>query len=72
MWAHGRRPTDLSVHLQRCIVLLWALLVPVFILWTFTEPVLLGLGQPALLSKDVQRFLRVLIIGALDILVSKV
>ncbi|KIM90270.1 hypothetical protein PILCRDRAFT_94817 [Piloderma croceum F 1598] len=60
----GGSPTDLSVHLQRCIVLLWALLVPVFILWAFTEPVLLGLGQPALLSKDVQRFLRVLIIGA--------
>lgn len=54
----------MSVHLQRCIVLLWALLVPVFILWAFTEPVLLGLGQPALLSKDVQRFLRVLIVGA--------
>ena len=38
--------------------------MPVFILWAFTEPVLLSLGQPALLSKDVQRFLRVLVIGA--------
>lgn len=28
------------------------------------EPVLLALGQPDQLSKDVQRFLRVLIIGA--------
>lgn len=60
----GRRATDLSVHLQRCIVLLWALLVPVCILWAFIEPVLLGLGQPAQLSKNVQKFLRVMIIGA--------
>lgn len=28
------------------------------------EPILLGLGQPKQLSKDVQMFLRVLIIGA--------
>lgn len=28
------------------------------------EPVLLALGQPTHLSKDVQKFLRVLIIGA--------
>ncbi|KAF8232184.1 MOP flippase [Tricholoma matsutake] len=60
----GSHPTDLSIHLQRCIVLLWALLVPVCILWAFMEPILLGLGQPKQLSKDVQMFLRVLIIGA--------
>ena len=33
-------------------------------MWAFIEPVLLGLGQPAQLSKNVQRFLRVMIIGA--------
>lgn len=60
----GNRPTDLSIHLQRCILILWILLVPVCILWAFIEPVLLGLGQPDQLSKDVQRFLRVLIVGA--------
>ncbi len=60
----GSRPTDLSIHFQRCIVLLWILLIPVCILWAFIEPVLLALGQPEILSSDVQRFLRVLIIGA--------
>ncbi|KAK0217849.1 MOP flippase [Armillaria fumosa] len=60
----GSRPTDLSIHFQRCIILLWILLIPVCILWAFIEPVLLALGQPEILSNDVQRFLRVLIIGA--------
>jgi len=39
-------------------------MIPVCVFWAFVEPVLLALGQPAQLSKDVQRFLRVLIIGA--------
>ncbi|KAH9939828.1 MATE efflux family protein [Amylocystis lapponica] len=60
----GDRPSDVSIHLQRCLVLLWALFIPVAILWAFIEPVLLALGQEQLLSKDVQRFLRVLILGA--------
>ncbi|KAF9046821.1 MATE efflux family protein [Hymenopellis radicata] len=60
----GSRPTDLSIHFQRCILLLWLLLIPVCVFWAFIEPVLLALGQPELLSRDVQRFLRVLIIGA--------
>lgn len=34
------------------------------ILWTFSEPVLLVLGQEKHLSSDVQSVLRVLIIGA--------
>ncbi|KAL4252699.1 multi antimicrobial extrusion (MATE) family protein [Abortiporus biennis] len=60
----GENRTDLSVHLQRCILLLWGLFTPVAIMWFYVEPVLLYLGQDALLSKDVQRFLRVLILGA--------
>ncbi|KAK0202679.1 MOP flippase [Desarmillaria ectypa] len=60
----GSRPTDLSIHFQRCIILLWILLIPVCILWAFMEPILLALGQPERLSSDVQRFLRVLTIGA--------
>ncbi|KAI0771107.1 MATE efflux family protein [Trametes elegans] len=59
----GDRPS-VSIHLQRCIVLLWLLFVPVAILWTFIEPVLLLLGQEECLSRDVQSFLRVLIVGA--------
>ncbi|KAJ4481213.1 MOP flippase [Lentinula aciculospora] len=58
------RPTDLSIHLQRCVLLLWILLVPVGVLWFFMEPVLLALGQQEDLARDVQKFLRLLIIGA--------
>ncbi len=47
--------------MHRLVVIL---LIPVCILWAFIEPVLLALGQPEILSSDVQRFLRVLIIGA--------
>ncbi|KAF9078281.1 MATE efflux family protein [Rhodocollybia butyracea] len=58
------RPTDLSVHFQRCVLLLWMLLVPVCVLWTFMHPILLALGQEEDLARDVQAFLRLLIIGA--------
>ncbi|KAJ7777307.1 MOP flippase [Mycena metata] len=60
----GGHPKDLSVHFQRCIVILWILLIPVGIFWWFIEPVLLGLGQSASLSHDVQIFLRILLAGA--------
>ena len=39
-------------------------MIPVCVFWAFVEPVLLALGQPEQLSRDVQRILRVLIIGA--------
>lgn len=54
----------MSIHFQRCLVLLWLLFVPVAFLWAFIEPVLLALGQEDRLSYDVQCFLRVLIAGA--------
>ncbi|KZP31569.1 MATE efflux family protein [Athelia psychrophila] len=60
----GGRPKDLGIHLQRCIVLLWVLLIPVYVVWIFAEPILLALGQPELVSRDVQKYLRVLIVGA--------
>ncbi|TCD64515.1 hypothetical protein EIP91_004011 [Steccherinum ochraceum] len=60
----GNRPADVSIHFQRCVVLLWLLFVPVAVLWAFVHPVLLALGQEEQLSQDVQRFLRVLIFGA--------
>ncbi|PCH39961.1 MATE efflux protein [Wolfiporia cocos MD-104 SS10] len=59
----GDRPS-VSIHLQRCLVLLWLLFIPVACLWAYIEPVLLALGQEERLSSDVQQFLRVLIIGA--------
>ncbi|TDL19594.1 MOP flippase [Rickenella mellea] len=60
----GSRASDVSIHFQRCLLVLWILLIPVCVLWAFVEPVLLALGQEARLSKDVQVFLRVLIFGA--------
>ncbi|KAI0769826.1 MATE efflux family protein [Fomes fomentarius] len=59
----GDRPS-MSIHLQRCILLLWLLFIPIGVLWAFIHPVLLLLGQEERLSRDVQSFLRVLIVGA--------
>ncbi|KAG1812869.1 MATE efflux family protein [Suillus subaureus] len=60
----GSRSTDLSVHFQRCVVLLWILLIPVGVLWVFMEPVLLAIKEPPRLCKDVQNILRILLFGA--------
>ena len=60
----GDRPSDVSIHLQRCIVLLWLVYVPVALMWVYVEPILLLLGQEPRLSRDVQAFLRVLVAGA--------
>lgn len=60
----GSHSTDLSVHFQRCVVLLWILLIPVGVLWAFMEPVLLAIKEPPRLCKDVQDILRILLFGA--------
>ncbi|TFK69093.1 MOP flippase [Pluteus cervinus] len=60
----GARPTDLSVHFQRCVLILWILLIPVGVLWSFSERILLALHQPPFLCRDVQRFLRLMVFGA--------
>ena len=60
----GSQKTDLSIHFQRAILILWFLLVPVCVLWYFIESVLLWLGQPPSIARDSQTFLRILIIGA--------
>ncbi|KAF8652603.1 hypothetical protein AX16_004323 [Volvariella volvacea WC 439] len=60
----GARKTDLSVHFQRCLLILWILFIPVAGLWWFIEPVLLALRQPPELCHGVQNFLRVLVFGA--------
>lgn len=59
----GGTPTDLSVHFQRGLVLLWLLFIPIAILWAHIRPVLMALGQTAELSENVQKYLTVLIIG---------
>ncbi|CAA7265227.1 unnamed protein product [Cyclocybe aegerita] len=60
----GVQKTDLSIHFQRCVILLWLFLIPVCILWAFVEPLLLSFGQPLFLAREVQKFLRVLVLGA--------
>jgi len=58
--------TDLSIHLQRWILLLWIIFVPVGFLWfrVFIERVLLAIGEPVRLCKDVQAIIRLLIFAA--------
>ena len=60
----GEHRTDVSIHLQRCILLLWLLFIPVAIIWGYADPVLRAFGQAERLSHDAQAFLRVLIVGA--------
>ncbi|KAF7309468.1 hypothetical protein MIND_00317600 [Mycena indigotica] len=60
----GGHITALSIHFQRCVVILWVLFIPVAITWWFMHPILVALGQSASLSHDTQTFLRILIAGA--------
>ena len=60
----GSHKTDLSIHFQRCLIILWILLIPVAFFWAYMEPILLVFGQPDHLARDVQIFLRILILGA--------
>ncbi|KAH9009905.1 MOP flippase [Lactarius pseudohatsudake] len=60
----GKHSTDLSVHFQRCITLLWLLFIPVGIVWANMAPVLMALGQEEQLSRDTQQYLRVLLLAA--------
>lgn len=62
-WTGSDNPKSVGTHLQRTIVLLHILILPILVLWFFIEPVLLALGQEAVLSSMVQDFLRVLIVG---------
>ncbi|OJJ51050.1 hypothetical protein ASPZODRAFT_21553 [Penicilliopsis zonata CBS 506.65] len=56
---------DLGVLLQRGFVILTLFYIPVAVLWAFSEPVFLLLGQDADLSRDTARFLTCLIPGGL-------
>ncbi|TFY70742.1 hypothetical protein EVG20_g2271 [Dentipellis fragilis] len=59
----GKRSTDLSVHFQRCVVLLWILFIPVAVVWFNISRILLALGQDARLSYDTESYLRILAFG---------
>ena len=61
----SRDPYDLGVLLQRAFLVLGGFYVPVAVLWGFTEPIFLKLGQGEQLSHDAARFLWCLIPGGL-------
>ncbi len=56
---------DLGVLLQRAVVVLTLFYVPVAVLWVFSEPVFLLLGQDPRLSRDSAKFLQCLIPGGI-------
>jgi MATE family multidrug resistance protein len=61
----SKNPHDLGILLQRSFIVLGAFYVPVSILWIFSKPVFLALGQDEQISHDSSRFLMVLIPGGL-------
>jgi MATE family multidrug resistance protein len=56
---------DLGILLQRGFLVLGLFYIPVAILWAFSEPIFLFLGQDPRLSRDSARFLTCLIPGGL-------
>ncbi|GAB7337262.1 hypothetical protein MBLNU457_g2631t1 [Dothideomycetes sp. NU457] len=56
---------DLGIILQRSFIVLGLLYIPIAILWLFSEPVFLALGQEDYIARDSSRFLSVLIPGGL-------
>lgn len=61
----SKNPHDLGILLQRAFIVLGVFYIPVCILWIFSEPVFLALGQDAQISRDSARFLSCLIPGGL-------
>ena len=58
-------PHDLGILLQRAFMILGLFYVPVVIIWIFSEPLFLALGQGEQLSHDSARFLWCLVPGGL-------
>lgn len=56
---------DLGILLQRSFILLGLFYIPVCVLWLFSEPLFLALGQDPDLSRDSAKFLTCLIPGGL-------
>jgi len=61
----SKNPHELGIFLQRAFIILGLFYIPVCILWIFSEPVFLALGQDAQISRDSARFLSCLIPGGL-------
>ncbi|KAH9969945.1 MOP flippase [Russula compacta] len=60
----GKHSADLSVHFQRCLIMLWLLFVPIGIMWANMASILMALGQDEELSRGTQQYLRVLLLAA--------
>ncbi|KAI0276198.1 MATE efflux family protein [Russula aff. rugulosa BPL654] len=60
----GKHSTDLSIHFQRCLLMLWLIFIPVGIMWTNVAPILRAFGQDEELSHGTQQYLRVLLLAA--------
>jgi MATE family multidrug resistance protein len=61
----SKNPHDLGVILQRAFIVLLGFYIPVVIMWIFSEPIFIALGQEAYLARDASRFLLVLAPGGL-------
>ncbi|KAF2741023.1 MATE efflux family protein [Polyplosphaeria fusca] len=61
----SKNPHDLGVILQRSIIVLTLFYVPIAILWIFSEPVFIALGQEDYIARDSARFLSVLAPGGI-------
>lgn len=56
---------DLGVVLQRAFIILGLFYIPVVVLWIFSEPLFIALGEEEQLSRDSRKFLCCLIPGGL-------
>jgi MATE family multidrug resistance protein len=61
----SKNPHELGVLLQRAFIVLGGMYLPICVLWWFSEPLFLRLGQEPGISHDSARFLRALIPGGL-------
>lgn len=56
---------DLGILLQRAFLVLGIFYIPIAVIWAFSEPIFLALGQNPLISHQSSRFLTVLIPGGI-------
>ncbi|KAI9893377.1 MAG: hypothetical protein M1814_006673 [Vezdaea aestivalis] len=61
----SKNKQDLGILLQRGFIVLGLFFVPVAVLWLFSEPVFLALGQDPHISRESSRFLSCLIPGGI-------
>ena len=61
----GQNRQDLGVLLQRAFIVLGLFYIPIVVLWIFSEPLFLALGEDEQLSRDSRNFLCCLIPGGL-------